>query len=132
FARCGARVIAVGRREALLEQLVNELPGGKNGHRVVAADLASSEGVQRLLEIAAEEKAVDIVVNNAGVSAPAPPGTVEAVWQNTFDLQFHAPRLISEALLDGMATRGYGRIILAGAIFEPWGMPNASTSAKAA
>jgi len=132
LAESGARVIAVARRRALLEELVDVLPGDPGQHQGVVADLATKEGVERVLDAVTQVPAVDIVVNNAGTSVPAPPGTVDATWQDAFAVQFRAPRQISEFLLDGMRTHRYGRILLIGGTLEPGDVPNASTAAKAA
>lgn len=132
LAESGARVIVVARRGVLLEQLVDELPGNPGQHRGVVADLATEEGVEDVLRAAALVPAVDIVVNNAGTSVPAPPGTAEATWGDAFAVQFRAPRRISESLLGGMRTRRFGRIVLIGGTLEPGDLPNASTAAKAA
>jgi 3-oxoacyl-[acyl-carrier protein] reductase len=128
----GARVIAVARRKELLQQLIDILPGGHERHTSVIADLATREGVERVLEAVASNDGADIIVNNAGTSVPVPPGSGDAQWRAAFALQFDAPRIISEALLAGMETRAYGRIINVGGTLEPGTVPNASTAAKAA
>jgi 3-oxoacyl-[acyl-carrier protein] reductase len=132
LAESGARVIAVARRGVLLEELVDELPGDPGQHQIVVADLATDEGIDRVIRAATRATSVDIVVNNAGTSVAAPPGTADATWQDAFAVQFRAPRQISESLLDGMRDRRYGRILLIGGTLEPGDIPNASTAAKAA
>jgi 3-oxoacyl-[acyl-carrier protein] reductase len=51
-------------------------------------------------------------VNNAGGSRSFNELHVgEDRWQEAFTLNFHRPRQIAEALLDGMIARRWGRII---------------------
>ena len=132
LAASGARIVAVARRASALEQLIAGLPGGDELHGRVVADLATKDGVEAVLDFATRLPAVDIVVNNAGTSVPAVAGTDEATWRKAFAVQFDAPRVISEAVLAGMAARKYGRIVLVGGTLEPGETPNASTAAKAA
>lgn len=131
LAEAGATVVAVARRTALLDELVRQLPSAEPAHRVIGADLATADGVDRVVT-AIGDLQVDIVINNAGTSVAAPPGTSDAVWDEAFALQFHAARRLSEAFLPGMTRRGFGRIVMLGGTLEPSDTPNASTVAKAA
>ena len=55
---------------------------------------------------------VDILVNNAGGSRSFTDLHVsEERWQEAMTLNFHRPRQVADALIDGMIARGWGRII---------------------
>ena len=66
-------------------------------------------------EVACREistKGFDIVINNAGGATPLYPYDVTAsILTSCSNLNYHSPVLIMNAVLDGMARRGYGRII---------------------
>jgi 3-oxoacyl-[acyl-carrier protein] reductase len=132
LAAAGASVLAVARRGELLDTLVTGLPTGDGRkHETIVADLARPSDVDRVISAAAG-RGVDILINNAGRSVPAPIGTGEPVWDETLAIQFHAPRRITEALSAEMRHRRYGRVIMLGGTLEPTATPNASTVAKAA
>lgn len=132
LAAAGASVLAVARRAELLDTLVTGLPTGDGQeHVALVSDLAEPSGVDRVIT-AAGRYGVDILINNAGRSVPAPVGTGEPVWEEAFATQFHAPRRITEALSAEMRRRRFGRVVMLGGTLEPTATPNASTAAKAA
>ncbi|HEY9389496.1 MAG TPA: SDR family oxidoreductase, partial [Mycobacteriales bacterium] len=132
LAAAGASVIAVTRRTELLDTVVAGLPVGPGRrHQAVTADLARRADVDRVIAVALD-RSVDILVNNAGHSVPAPVGVPDRVWDEAFAVQFHAPRLLTEALTEPMRRRHFGRVVMLGGTLEPGDTPNASTAAKAA
>jgi len=86
-----------------------ELPGA----RFQAADMAQSADIQRLVaDTIAAEGQVDILVNNAGIQYVAPITEFpEAKWRQIIEIMLTAPFLLTKAVLPGMYTRGWGRII---------------------
>jgi NAD(P)-dependent dehydrogenase (short-subunit alcohol dehydrogenase family) len=72
FARAGARVVAAGRREDRLRELVAEIEGKGGAALAVGTDVADAAQVDRLIERAIERfGAVDTLVNNAGMGMAA-------------------------------------------------------------
>jgi NAD(P)-dependent dehydrogenase (short-subunit alcohol dehydrogenase family) len=72
FARAGARVVAAGRREDRLRELVTEIEGKGGAALAVATDVADGAQVDRLIERTMERfGAVDTLVNNAGMGMAA-------------------------------------------------------------
>ena len=72
FARAGARVVAAGRREDRLRELVAEIEAQGGAALGVPTDVADPAQVARLVESAIERfGAVDTLVNNAGVGMAA-------------------------------------------------------------
>jgi NAD(P)-dependent dehydrogenase (short-subunit alcohol dehydrogenase family) len=72
FARAGARVVAAGRREDRLRELVTEIEGKGGAALAVATDVADAAQVDRLIERTVERfGAVDTLVNNAGMGMAA-------------------------------------------------------------
>ncbi|MDC1215065.1 SDR family NAD(P)-dependent oxidoreductase, partial [Rhodospirillales bacterium] len=62
---------------------------------------------------------IDILANCAGGSRPTPLDADEAFWAEAFDLNFHAPRRLTHALLPTMQSNQWGRIINISGSMEP-------------
>lgn len=76
---------------------------------VVQADVARPEEVDRL---ARDAGPVDILVNNAGIAKPQPFEQItEADWDEVVDTNLKSCFLLTQALLGGMRSRRWGRII---------------------
>jgi 3-hydroxybutyrate dehydrogenase len=86
-----------------------ELPGA----RFQAADMTKSADIERLVaDTIAAEGQVDILVNNAGIQYVTPITEFpEAKWRQIIDLMLTAPFLLTKAVLPGMYTHKWGRII---------------------
>src|SRR5205085_3937867 len=86
-----------------------ELPGA----RFQKADMTNGEDLQQLVtQTIAAEGQVDILVNNAGIQYVAPITEFpEAKWRQIIEIMLTAPFLLTKAVLPGMYTRGWGRII---------------------
>jgi short-subunit dehydrogenase len=117
LAREGMSCVLTARREDRLRGLAAELeqqPGVKT--RVVAADLADPQGVDRLLAAIADLQ-IDVLINNAGLG-----------YAGRFDKQdterlrrlVHvncvAPVVLASRLLPAMRARGRGAMIVSGSI----------------
>lgn len=77
------------------------------------ADVSASEQVA--LMIASIEKKlgpIDILVNNAGITRPQPAEQVdEKAWDEIIRVDLKSVFLVTQAVLPGMRSRGWGRII---------------------
>lgn len=129
----GVHVAVTARRADKLEGLVAEIAAaGGRPPAVVTGDITDASDLAR---IAAEATAalghVDILVNNAGGSRPLPLDAPDSAWDEAFMLNFTSARRLTEALLPGMRTRKFGRIVSITGSMEPRG-PNAASAAKAA
>ena len=102
----GAHVIATGRREEVLDELVREL-----GDRAesLPADLSTAEEATALLERAGQ---VDILVANAALpgSGRLDDYSPEEI-DRALDVNLRAPIQLSRALLPGMTERGEGHLV---------------------
>ncbi|HWB69863.1 MAG TPA: SDR family NAD(P)-dependent oxidoreductase [Solirubrobacterales bacterium] len=113
LAREGMNVLASGRREEVLADVVAEL--GELGVRAAAvpADLSDLSQVGPLVEQA--EKAlgeIDLLVNNAGVElAAAFPAYASEELTATVDVNLTAPMLLTHRVLPGMLSRGRGHVV---------------------
>lgn len=109
LAASGHDLIVVGRRRDRLDELAARL--SHVDVRVVAADLATDDGIARVVAAIAGQP-VTVLVNNAGVAhympfVELPPEKArELVYVKTL-----APTLLSRAALPGMLTAGEGTIV---------------------
>ena len=114
LVREGVNVLIVARGAVVLEQAAAHLTAdcaGDSGAKVlfVAADITTVEGRAAVFAV---RKDFDIVVTNAG---GPPPGDFRSwdrdAWIKAIDANMLTPIDLIKATVDGMATRGFGRII---------------------
>ncbi|MFR9727959.1 SDR family NAD(P)-dependent oxidoreductase [Saccharopolyspora sp. MS10] len=105
----GARVIAVGRTRASLEETV---AGLDVEGRVATCDVADPASVAALAGELADEE-VSILVNNAGIAGPVAPLTkIEPdEWDEVFAANVRGTYLVCRAFLPGMTERGTGDVV---------------------
>jgi NAD(P)-dependent dehydrogenase (short-subunit alcohol dehydrogenase family) len=110
LARSGAATVINGRDEARVRAAVAALREELPGARVdgIAADVATADGAAALF---AELPAVDILVNNLGIFAPAPVLEVDdATWQRYWEVNVLSGIRLARHYLPGMRQRGWGRV----------------------
>jgi 3-oxoacyl-[acyl-carrier protein] reductase len=114
LVREGVHVVIVARGAQALEAAVAQLladPGRPADTAVqhVAADITSVEGRAKVFE---QRRDFDIVVTNAG---GPPPGDFRSwdreAWIKAVDANMLTPIELIKATVDGMAARGFGRIV---------------------
>ncbi|HET9615967.1 MAG TPA: SDR family NAD(P)-dependent oxidoreductase, partial [Pseudolabrys sp.] len=83
FARNGHALVLTARRQAELDALADSIArGGKPRPDVIAADIGSAEGIDRLAaELAARGLEVAILVNNAGFGLLGEAGDLDLTQQ---------------------------------------------------
>jgi 3-oxoacyl-[acyl-carrier protein] reductase len=132
----GVNVVLVARGAADLDAAVSALRAAAPGVSVlgVAADITTPEGRAAALSVeGGPGKAFDILVNNAG---GPPPGDFRAWerddWIKALDANMLTPIELIKAVVDGMAQRGFGRIvnITSGAVKAPIGILGLSNGAR--
>ena len=118
----GCRVTMCARGKDALEAAARELrAAGGHEDRVlsVAADLATAEGVQSVVDqTIATFGAVDVLVNNTGLARGA--GlleTTDAEWQEAFDQTLSPAIRASRLVVPAMRARGGGVIIMIASIY---------------
>jgi 3-oxoacyl-[acyl-carrier protein] reductase len=110
LSRDGVHVVMVARGRDVLEAAAAALrvAGGPEVH-TVAADITTVEGRAAVFAL---RKDFDIVVTNAG---GPPPGDFRdwdrEAWIKAVDANMLTPIELIKATVDGMATRGFGRIV---------------------
>jgi NAD(P)-dependent dehydrogenase (short-subunit alcohol dehydrogenase family) len=99
---------------------------GAGGDRVVSVGRTAGAGVDEVCDVAVEADVValfdrlgpvDVLVNNAGISASAPFVRIElADWQRHLDVNATGVFLCTRAVLGGMLERGHGRVVTVASI----------------
>jgi 3-oxoacyl-[acyl-carrier protein] reductase len=110
----GVKLAISARRTDKLQELAAEIvAAGGAAPVVIESDLYADDAAARLAAQAiAGLGRVDILVNNAGGSRSFKELHVaEDAWQEAITLNFHRPRQIADALIDGMIAHRWGRII---------------------
>jgi len=131
LVREGVNVVVTARGAEALAATAAELRALNGGEvRMVAGDIATPEG--RAAALAACPQ-VDILVNNAG---GPPPGDFRDwdrdAWIKALDANMLAPIELIKATVDGMAERGFGRVvnITSGAVKAPIDVLGLSNGAR--
>jgi len=135
LVREGVHVLMVARRPDVLAAAAAQLAAGDaaaSGAQVLhcAADITTPEGRAAVFAVRAD---FDIVVTNAG---GPPPGSFRDwdrdTWLRALDANMLTPIELIKATVDGMAARGFGRIIniTSGAVKAPIDMLGLSNGAR--
>lgn len=120
FAALGARILMCARRVERLEKLAETL---EYEHKVAVhyfrLDVRDRDGVDRAVAgLPQEWRAIDVLVNNAGLSRgldKLPQGLVED-WEEMLDTNVKGLLFVSRAVIPGMIERGRGHIVNIGSI----------------
>ncbi|ONM48540.1 SDR family NAD(P)-dependent oxidoreductase [Nocardia donostiensis] len=109
LARSGAQVAVNGRTPGRVESAVAELRGAGGDVTGLAADVATTEGVEQLLN---ELPAVDILVNNLGIFGAVPAREItDEQWRTFFEVNVLSAARLIRAYLPGMIDQSWGRVI---------------------
>jgi short-subunit dehydrogenase len=122
--------VIVGRREERLAEFADGHPEVKV--RTVAADLSTSEGVDRVARICATVP-LTLLVNNAGVAHYMPlAGLPAGKAAELMNVKVLAPTMLARATVAGMQERGAGTIVnVAGMIAFSGPAPRSQMSRRA-
>lgn len=105
----GFSVIAVGRNQTNLYELVASLPQGNV--ETLSADLATDDGVNQVAKVCAD-RPITLLVNNAGVAHYMPFAELPAdKAREILGVKVIAPTMLARAVVPGMIERGGGSII---------------------
>lgn len=124
-AEAGANVVLVARREDKLAAACDKIRSVGPCDYVVA-DLADLETLDAVAAKCADVfGSVDGVINAAGVNLRQPTEEISIEsWNMTLNLNLAAPFFFSRCFVDGMRTRGYGRIINIASLQSSRAFPN--------
>jgi NAD(P)-dependent dehydrogenase (short-subunit alcohol dehydrogenase family)/acyl carrier protein len=115
FAREGAAVIAVARRQERLDDLVSRITAAGGEASALACDLSNGDALDQLIKTVLDRfGGVDILINNAALSIRRPILDSLQNWHDVerlMRLNYYAPLRLIRALAPGMVDRGDGHII---------------------
>ncbi|MBB3897317.1 SDR family NAD(P)-dependent oxidoreductase [Roseococcus suduntuyensis] len=127
----GCKLALLARRRPLLEELAAELPAGAEPLIIVQDFTAKDAGEKVRAAMQARFGRCDILVNNAGSSRPQTDLGTDEVWMEAMEINFHAGRRITHALVPMMQENQWGRIINLTGQDEPF-MVNAANAPNGA
>lgn len=130
----GVKLCIAARRRNLLEELAQEITAaGGAAPAIVETDIMQDGAPQQLADAAYKALGrVDILVNSAGGSRPKIPiDAPEEEWESVMMLNFVRVRQLTHAVLPGMISNKWGRVINLSGKSEPDSLL-AATPAKAA
>lgn len=113
LANLGANVTLVARSAAKLEAVLAELNTAKNQqHGFIIADFSDSADLEQKIRGLVKQQPIHILINNTG---GPPGGAILEAEPQAFIQAFHnhliCNHILATAVVDGMKTEGYGRII---------------------
>lgn len=125
MASLGARVAVTDIDEKALREVESELG---EGHLTLRCDVADEASVRDTVKRVEEAfGCIDILVNNAGIFkegiAPFVEQTPE-IWKRKIDINILGVLYMTSAVLPGMYSRGYGKIVNVGSVAATYGIIN--------
>lgn len=115
FARAGATVVVVARRQELLDALADRITSAGGDAISIPCDVSDMDAVDALVaDVDKRLGGIDILINNAGRSIRRPLAESLERWhdvERTMVLNYYAPLRLIRGLAPGMIERGDGHII---------------------
>jgi 3-oxoacyl-[acyl-carrier protein] reductase len=107
----GCRMALLARRRPLLEELAASLPASAEP-LIIVEDFTSPGAAERTRDaVLGRFGRCDILVNNAGGSRPQQDLGPDEVWMESMEINFHAGRRMTHALVPSMQAHRFGRIV---------------------
>ena len=128
------RVVVAARTFGEVEAVARELRAAGHDAWPARCDVTDERSVAELVELARGHlERIDILVNNAGTATSAPLGRVTLEeWHRVIAVNATGTFLCTRALLPGMVTRGWGRVVNVASVAGLSGAPyiSAYTASK--
>lgn len=107
LAQAGAKVAVAARRADRIEQVVRDINGQGGTAFACEIDVADRASINRAFDLIQEKLGVvDIAINNAGLSAPAPfPEMSEAQWTSVLEVNLSGPYHVSQEMARRLIAR---------------------------
>jgi len=126
FVAEGAKVCLVGRRENVLDQVVDSLPAGTAVK--CAGDVSGAGNVDRIVKAALTfGEGIDVLVNNAAMGSEGSVTDADlGQWRKTLEVNLISPMLLMRATIPHMIKKGGGSIINVSSLSSLRSIPGAS------
>jgi NAD(P)-dependent dehydrogenase (short-subunit alcohol dehydrogenase family) len=112
LALSGARVLAVARREQLLESVASSVPDAEGSIHPCVADLANETGIQTVAQAVERLGGCDVLVANAGIlESGALEDVPAATFSRVLDVNLLSQWAIAKSLLRFLRASKAGRVI---------------------
>jgi NAD(P)-dependent dehydrogenase (short-subunit alcohol dehydrogenase family) len=113
FAREGADVAVTARTQTEIAAVAEEISALGQQSSAVPCDVTDKASVERMVAAVHEQfSRVDLLVNNAGTGRSAPFFKTDLeMWNHLLTLNATSMYLVTQAVLQGMLDRKYGRVI---------------------
>ncbi len=133
LAQQGARVIVAARSTEKLESLVGELNESGSEAYALTLDLSQPEAVPEVIKSLPEEfSAVEILVNNAGITADKLLARMSLeVWETVLRTNLTGAYAVTKAVTRGMMRRRFGRVRSISSVVGLMGNPGQANYAAA-
>jgi NADP-dependent 3-hydroxy acid dehydrogenase YdfG len=119
FAENGDKLILTGRNEHKLAEIRKELVGKGCQVLTLAFDVRDREkAIQNIKDLPEEWKAIDVLVNNAGLALGLEPeyeGNLDD-WETMIDTNIKGLLTMTRLVVPGMIERGRGHVINVGSV----------------
>jgi 3-hydroxybutyrate dehydrogenase len=115
LAAAGNHVVASDVSVTSVEPVVGHIRAAGGSAEALAIDVTSDDSVSRA--VASLSRPIDVLVNNAGLQHVAPlEEFVMSTWNHLVQVMLVGAARLTRALLPGMRSRGFGRIVNIGSI----------------
>jgi 2-hydroxycyclohexanecarboxyl-CoA dehydrogenase len=96
-----------------VQGLAEQTNSGQTAGAAYQMDISDSDQVREVIaRITVELGPVDVLVNNAGIDKIEPfIDSTESTWRRIVDVNYLGTVIVTRAVLDGMISRSYGRIV---------------------
>jgi NAD(P)-dependent dehydrogenase (short-subunit alcohol dehydrogenase family) len=116
YAKEGARVVLTARTAGELDEVAGQIRKRGGTALALPADLSDRAVARQIVvDVEAAVGSIEILVNNAGIGSSLKPLPVvdfdDDFWDKTLAVNLTTPYLLCKAVLPGMLSRRWGRII---------------------
>jgi NAD(P)-dependent dehydrogenase (short-subunit alcohol dehydrogenase family) len=116
YAKEGARVVLTARTAGELDEVAGQIRKRGGTALALPADLSDRAVARQIVaDVEAAVGSIEILVNNAGIGSSSKPLPVvdfdDDFWDKTLAVNLTTPYLLCKAVLPGMLSRRWGRII---------------------
>jgi len=113
LASLGASCTLISRNEESLIKALEKLPADHNQqHSYIIADFSDPKTVEKAITEIVQKKQIEILINNSGGPQPGEITAASAAdFENAFSQHLICNHILTNAVLPGMKSSGYGRII---------------------